>query len=215
MSISSVSSFEGEKIKISLFSNIIKELQSNYKIRIDDVKNRIDVELQRLNGATEADAKENSRLDTESIDEFKKWLKDLINKGNITRIRISKDEKEIVDVPVNAGIAAGVIAVIFPPVLAFIVIAGVVTQIKIEITKADGTVEVVNKYISKAVDDIKDAASDVAEKVKNKVEEVKKDKFSFDDFNASNDKSKEKDTNENNSFTYTVKFDEDEENRVK
>ena len=163
----------------------------------------------------EADAKENSRLDTESIDEFKKWLKDLINKGNITRIRISKDEKEIVDVPVNAGIAAGVIAVIFPPVLAFILIAGVVTQIKIEITKADGTVEVVNKYISKAVDDIKDAASDVAEKVKNKVEEVKKDKFSFDDFNASNDKSKEKDTNENNSFTYTVKFDEDEENRVK
>ena len=163
----------------------------------------------------EADAKENSKLDAESIDEFKKWLKDLINKGNITRIRISKDEKEIVDVPVNAGIAAGVIAVIFPPVLAFIVIAGVVTQIKIEITKADGTVEVVNKYISKAVDDIKDAASDVAEKVKNKVEEVKKDKFSFDDFNASNDKSKEKDTNENNSFTYTVKFDEDEENRVK
>ncbi len=163
----------------------------------------------------EADAKENSKLDAESIDEFKKWLKDLINKGNITRIRISKDEKEIVDVPVNAGIAAGVIAVIFPPVLAFIVIAGVVTQIKIEITKADGTVEVVNKYISKAVNDVKDAASDVAEKVKNKVEEVKKDKFSFDDFNVSNDKSKEKDTNENNSFTYTVKFDEDEENRVK
>ena len=163
----------------------------------------------------EADAKENSKLDAESIDEFKKWLKDLINKGNITRIRISKDEKEIVDVPVNAGIAAGVIAVIFPPILAFIVIAGVVTQIKIEITKADGTVEVVNKYISKAVDDIKDAASDVAEKVKNKVEEVKKDKFSFDDFNVSNDKSKEKETNENNSFTYTVKFDEDEENRVK
>ncbi len=163
----------------------------------------------------EADAKENSKLNAESIDEFKKWLKDLINKGNITRIRISKDEKEIVDVPVNAGIAAGVIAVIFPPVLAFIVIAGVVTQIKIEITKADGTVEVVNKYISKAVDDIKDAASEVAEKVKNKVDEVKKDKFSCDDLSESNDKSKEKDTSEKNSFTYTVKFDEDEENRVK
>ena len=51
-------SSEGEKIRISLLSNIIKELQSNYKIRIDDVKNRIDVDLQRLNGATEADAKE-------------------------------------------------------------------------------------------------------------------------------------------------------------
>lgn len=163
----------------------------------------------------EADAKENSKIKAESIEEFKKWLKDLINKGNITRIRISKDEKEIVDVPVNAGIAAGVIAIIFPPILAFIVIAGVVTQITIEITKADGTVEVVNKYISKAVDDIKDAATGVAEKVKNKVDEVKKDKFSSDDYVVKSDKSKEDENTDSNSFTYTVKFDEDEKNRVK
>ncbi|MDY6226601.1 MAG: DUF4342 domain-containing protein [Clostridium sp.] len=163
----------------------------------------------------EADAKENSKIKAESIEEFKKWLKDLINKGNITRIRISKDEKEIVDVPVNAGIAAGVIAIIFPPILAFIVIAGVVTQITIEITKADGTVEVVNKYISKAVDDIKDAATGVAEKVKNKVDEVKKDKFSSDDYVVKPDKSKEDENKDSNSFTYTVKFDEDEKNRVK
>lgn len=163
----------------------------------------------------EADAKENSKIKAESIEEFKKWLKDLINKGNITRIRISKDEKEIVDVPVNAGIAAGVIAIIFPPILAFIVIAGVVTQITIEITKADGTVEVVNKYISKAVDDIKDAATGVAEKVKNKVDEVKKDKFSSDDYVVKPDKSKEDENTDSNSFTYTVKFDEDEKNRVK
>jgi hypothetical protein len=53
-----LSSSEGEKIKVSLLSNIIKGLQSDYKIRIDDIKNRIDVDLQRLNGATEADAKE-------------------------------------------------------------------------------------------------------------------------------------------------------------
>jgi len=33
-------------------------LQRDYKIKIDDIKNRIDVDLQRLNGATEADAKE-------------------------------------------------------------------------------------------------------------------------------------------------------------
>ncbi|MBQ5614702.1 MAG: transcriptional regulator, partial [Peptococcaceae bacterium] len=49
---------EREKIKISLLSNIIKGLDSDYKIKIDDIKNRIDVDLQRLNGATEADAKE-------------------------------------------------------------------------------------------------------------------------------------------------------------
>lgn len=163
----------------------------------------------------EEDAEANSKIKAESMDEFKKWLKDLINKGNITRIRISKDEKEIVDVPVNAGIAAGVIAIIFPPILAFVLIAGVVTQITIEITKADGTVEVVNKYISKAVEDIKDAASGVAEKVKNKVDEVKKDKFSSDDYKVNTDQSNDEKKTDDNSFTYTVKFDEDEENRVK
>lgn len=163
----------------------------------------------------EQDAEVNSKFKAESVDEFKNWLKDLINKGNITRIKISKDEKEIVDVPVNAGIAAGVIAIIFPAILAFVVIAGVVTQITIEITKADGTVEVVNKYISKAVEDIKDAASGVAEKVKNKVDEVKKDRFSSDDYNVNTDKSNDEKNTDDNSFTYTVKFDEDEENSVK
>lgn len=158
----------------------------------------------------EEDAKENSKIKAETIDEFKKWLKDLINKGNITRIKISKDEKEIVDVPVNAGIAAGVIAIIFPPLLAFVLIAGVVTQITIEITKADGTVEVVNKYISKAVEDIKDAASGVAEKVKNKVDEVKKDKFSSNEYDVNVDKSKENENKDSNSYTYTVKFDDKE-----
>ena len=163
----------------------------------------------------EADAEANNKIKSESIDEFKKWLKDLINKGNVTRIRIRKDEKEIVDVPVNAGIAAGVIAVIFPALLAFVLIAGVVTQITVEITKADGTVEVVNKYISKAVEDIKDAATDVAEKVKNKVDEVKKDKFSSDDSNVYKNESKDNEKTDDNSFTYTVKFDDEEETRDK
>ena len=87
---------------------------------------------------------------TETIEELKIWLKDLINKGNVTRIKVSKDGKKIVDVPVNAGIAAGVIAIIIPPILAFVVVAAVVTQVTIEITRADGSVEVVNKYISAA-----------------------------------------------------------------
>lgn len=151
---------------------------------------------------------ENNKNKYETIDEFKKWLKDLINKGNITRIKISKDDKVIVDVPVNAGIAAGVIAIIIPPILAFVVIAAVVTKITIEITKADGSVEVVNKYISKTVEDIKDTATDVASKIKEKVDEVKKDKFSNDEFKVNKKKSNEE--IDENSFTYTVKFDDKE-----
>lgn len=158
----------------------------------------------------EAAAGANSNVKSETIDEFKKWLKDLINKGNVTRIKISKDGKEIVDVPVNAGIAAGVIAVIIPPVLAFALIAAVVTQITVEITMADGSVEVVNKYISKAVEDIKDAATDVASKVKNKVDEVKNDKFSSDNYTVYKKESKKSEEIDDNSFTYTVKFDDEE-----
>lgn len=141
----------------------------------------------------------------ETMDEFKKWLKDLINKGNITRIKISKGEKEIVDVPVNAGIAAGVIAVILPPVLAFGVIAAVVSQLTIEITKADGSIEVVNKYITKAVDEIKDVASDIGSKVKDKVSEVKSEckKSNKTTYKASNA--------DEVVYSYTVKFDDEQE----
>lgn len=144
---------------------------------------------------------------SESIDEFKAWLKDLINKGNITRIKITKDGKKLVDVPVNAGIAAGVIAVIIPPILAFVVVAAVVTQVTIEITKADGTVEVVNKYISAAVNEAKDKATDFADKVKEKVQDTNLSGIKMPI------KSTEKENNEKNTFTYTVNFnDEDGKN---
>ena len=141
---------------------------------------------------------------TETIEELKIWLKDLINKGNVTRIKVSKDGKKIVDVPVNAGIAAGVIAIIIPPILAFVVVAAVVTQVTIEITRADGSVEVVNKYISEAVNEAKDKASDFADKVKDKVQNVNID--SVKKYGKTN-KDKE---SENNSSMYTVNFDEDD-----
>lgn len=184
------------------------EAKNALELSNGDVLNAI-IHIENIKGIEE---KESAKVKTESIEEFKKWLKDLVNKGNITRIRISKDDKEIVDVPVNAGIAAGIIAVIFPPILAFVVIAGVATQITVEITKADGSVEVINKYISKTVDDIKDTATNIAEKVKNKVEEVKNDKFNFD---GMKDKLKKDDELDSNSFTYTVKFEEEEKNEDK
>lgn len=141
---------------------------------------------------------------TETIEELKVWLKDLINKGNVTRIKVSKDGKKLVDVPVNAGIAAGVIAIVIPPILAFVVVAAVVTQVTIEITKADGTVEIVNKYISEAVSEAKDKASDFADKVKEKVQDVNLDGIKLPN------KFKEKEDDESNTFTYTVNFDDED-----
>jgi len=141
----------------------------------------------------------------ESIEDFKAWLKDLINKGNVSRIRISKDEKELIDIPVNAGIAAGVIAIILPQILAFGVIAAVVTKITIEVTMADGSVEVVNKYISKAAIDVKEKASDIAGKMKNKFNEVN---FDLSKRHGSSDKAS---SNEETVYSYTVDFEETDE----
>lgn len=53
-----LSGYEGEKIRIRLASNILSTLQNDFKVRIDDVRKRIDVEVNRRNGVSEATAKE-------------------------------------------------------------------------------------------------------------------------------------------------------------
>lgn len=134
-----------------------------------------------------------------SIDELKAWLKDIIEKGNVSRIRVKKDDSLIVDVPVNAGIAATVIAVIIPPILAFGVIAAAITKLTIEITKCDGSVEVVNKYVENAAKEVKGKALDFTEMVKDKFNNVKNKKNKTNVY-----------TGDDTVYTYTVKFDDKE-----
>lgn len=53
-----LSGYEGEKIRVRLASNILSTLQTDFKVKIDDIRKRIDVEVNRKNGVTEATAKE-------------------------------------------------------------------------------------------------------------------------------------------------------------
>lgn len=53
-----LSGYPGEKIRVRLASNTLSTLQSDFKVKIDDIKRRIDVDLNRKNGITEAIAKE-------------------------------------------------------------------------------------------------------------------------------------------------------------
>lgn len=139
-----------------------------------------------------------------SIEELKAWFKQTIEKGNITRIKIKKDDNELIDIPVNAGIAAGVVAIIIPQILAAGVIAAIATQITIEITKEDGSVEVINKQVSKVANDVKNKANDFADKLKNKVNEMKKET------NKDSSDSKQKVyTGSDSVYSYTVNFDEE------
>lgn len=53
-----LSGYEGEKIRVRLASNALPTLQNDFKVKMDDHKKRIDVDIHRKNGVTQATAKE-------------------------------------------------------------------------------------------------------------------------------------------------------------
>lgn len=147
-----------------------------------------------------AKSKENSKIDElyATKDEFGQWLKDIINKGNVSRIKIKKDDKVVVDVPVNAGIAAGVFALVWPPLIALGLLTAVFTKVTVEITKNDGSVEVVNTIIKNAVNDVKSKVNDMKDNVNDMKDDVKE--------KINNSDVVKKD--EENVYKYTVKFED-------
>lgn len=129
-----------------------------------------------------------------SKEEFIAWLKDLIRKGNVSRIKVRKGEKVLLDVPVNAGVAAGLMTMVFPPALAVLFLTAVVAKVTVEITKADGSVEVVNRVIREKAEDVKEKVKDLKTNISEKVDIKMPHKNS------------EKD--EDTVYQYTVKFDD-------
>ena len=142
-----------------------------------------------------------------SIEELKACIKQIVEKGNVTRIKIKKDDAEIIDIPVNAGIAAGVVAIAITPILAAGVIAAIATKITIEVTKEDGSVEVINTQVSKVANDVKNKANDLADMVISKVSEIKND---IKD-SKSDSKVKEYTSSSDTVYTYTVNFEDEKE----
>lgn len=137
-----------------------------------------------------------------STEEFISWLKELVNKGNVNRIRVKKDDKTVFDVPVNAGVATGIVGLMVPALLAIVgvgTIAAVFTNFTIEITKDDGSIEVVNKIIKNTANNVKDKVSDFANEVKDKFNRKKENEETKDE------------PKEENVYKYTVKFDDIED----
>ena len=110
---------------------------------------------------------------TATAEEFKDWMKETIRKGNVTRIKIKKDDRTLVDLPVNAGLAVGMFTLISPLLAAAGIFTAIISSVTIEITKNDGSVEVVNTVI-------KNVANDIANKVNETTEEMK-EKFMKND----------------------------------
>jgi len=115
-------------------------------------------------------------MDTNSIMEK---IKELVKKGNVSRIVIRKDNKELVNVPVNAGIAVGVATLALSKVL---LIAGVLATVgfgcTVEIIKDDG--EVVDVVTEETKEKVRESASGVINEIKMTIDLNRKEEDDFE-----------------------------------
>ncbi|MBO4914472.1 MAG: DUF4342 domain-containing protein [Oscillospiraceae bacterium] len=77
-------------------------------------------------------------------------IKSAVQKGNVNRIRVMRGEEELVNIPVNAGIAGGVLGLMAGPwvVISAAVVGAVATfgfDCRFQIVKEDGSIDEIGK----------------------------------------------------------------------
>lgn len=112
-------------------------------------------------------------MDTNNIVEK---VKELIQKGNVSRVIVRREGKELVNVPVNVGVIGGVLA---PKLL---LVSGVLATVgfgcSVEVIKTDGQVlSVVSEEDTRKV---RAATADVVEKVKTAINPEKTEEADFE-----------------------------------
>lgn len=122
-------------------------------------------------------------------------LKELVRKGNASRIIIKRDGDVVLNLPLNIGIIGTVFAT-WQMVVAVLVAFG--TKCEIELVKDDGSIidisEMTNENLENLVekgvmiaDEVKEKSSDVYKSVRNKTVEALNKVKSTDDFDMSED----------------------------
>lgn len=105
-------------------------------------------------------------------------LKDILSKGNATRLTIKKNNDVIINVPITAGLIGAFIA---PFLSAAGITAALLTQCTVEITQADGNVIDLGQKVDQGVDAVKDAMQDMKEGAENLKDDI------TNTFNKNND----------------------------
>jgi len=119
-------------------------------------------------------------------------IKELVVKGNVSKIIIKKDAEVILNLPINVGIVGTVIA----PWAAIIgVLAAFGTRCVIEVVKDDGSVIEVSEMANETFEDVVEKGSIIADEVKNKSADVYQNVKSMTS-DALNKVKKDKDGNE-------------------
>ncbi|MBQ7702885.1 MAG: DUF4342 domain-containing protein [Firmicutes bacterium] len=96
-------------------------------------------------------------------------VKELVNKGNITKISVKKDDESIVNIPVTVGLVGAVLA---PWGLLAAAIAAFGFKCKVELTADDGKLIDISEKEVKPSEQVKEKAGVVVDELKNRAPEV-------------------------------------------
>jgi len=108
-------------------------------------------------------------------------LKDMIKKGNVTRITLEKNNKVVVDIPILAGLVG---ALIFTPATVASILAALIAGCDLKIIKDDGEIIDVKEYTEHKVDSVKDKFAKEKAKYSHDVEEDFLDEEDFEEEDA-------------------------------
>ena len=106
-----MSGYEGEKVRVRLASNTLSTLQNDFKLKIDDIKTRIDLDITRRNGMTEADAKSALTIFIQLPKKYIGKVELAVNAENI-EIRSLECEKIELDTKTKNMILDGVVGIV-------------------------------------------------------------------------------------------------------
>ena len=115
---------------------------------------------------------EKSGKGTEHVKATMDKIKELVKKGNVTKISVKRENESIVNIPVNVGIVGAVIA---PWGLVAAAIAAFGFKCKVELTTDDGQVIDVSEKVGTAADSVKEKGSAVVDDIKEKGSSVADD----------------------------------------
>jgi len=96
-------------------------------------------------------------------------VKELVKKGNVSKISVKKDGEILVNIPVNVGIVGAVVA---PWGLLAAAIASYGFKCKIEVITNDGNVINVSEKVDNVYDTVKEKSAVIVDEVKDKAPEV-------------------------------------------
>ncbi|NLK65132.1 MAG: DUF4342 domain-containing protein [Tissierellia bacterium] len=100
-------------------------------------------------------------------------LKDIIAKGNATKLTIKKDNDIIINIPITAGLVSALIA---PFLSAAGITVALLAKCSVEITQTDGKVIDLGQKVDEGMDYVKDAMQDIktgAENIKDDIKDFK------------------------------------------